>query len=196
LNITELLPTHLNTLFFLKPDSVEALAKMVSLLQLALRSMEFVWTLLIMALVGNAIAMAFSGNPASVNYAMFVAAYSMLVVLYGLAGVFIESLAMPLILLVLDGLATLFTFIAGVVLAARLGAHSCSNHSYLIHNGLTNGSVHMEARCRELQASTAFFWFLFATYAASLFFDFTGSRSSSFSGRRGVARGAPSMSQV
>jgi len=167
---------------------------MVSVLQLALRSTEFLWTLIIMALVGNVIAMAFAGNPASINYAMFVATFSMLVALYGLVVVFIESLAMPLILLVLDGLATLFTFIAGVVLAARLGAHSCSNKSYLLSNGLTNGSVHMETRCRELQASTAFFWFLFATYAASFFFDFTG--GSGLSSRRSVARGAPSMSQV
>lgn len=80
-----------------------------------------------MALIGNVIAMAFAGNPSSINFAMFVAAYSMLVVLFGLAGVFIEALAMPLILLITDGIATLLTFIAGVVLAAKLGAHSCSS---------------------------------------------------------------------
>ncbi|RFU31875.1 hypothetical protein B7463_g4471, partial [Scytalidium lignicola] len=163
---------------------------MVAVGPLVLRSIQFLWTLIIMALIGNVIADAFAGNPSAVNYAMFVAAFSMLVVLYGLAAVFIESLAMPLVLLVLDSLAILFTFIAGVVLAAKLHVHSCSNRSYLIHNSLTNGSFNMESRCRELQASTAFFWFLFATYAASLFFDFVGSRGSGLRSRSsGITRG-------
>jgi hypothetical protein len=58
---------------------------------------------------------------------MFTSVFCMLVVLYGFAAAFVESLAIPIALIVADGLATLFSFIAGVVLAAKLGVHSCSN---------------------------------------------------------------------
>ncbi len=92
-----------------------------------LRLIQFLWTLLITALIGNVIADAFGGNPSAINYAMFVAVYCWLVLLYGLAAAFMESLLIPIALLVGDGLAVLFTFIAGVVLAAKLGAHNCNN---------------------------------------------------------------------
>ncbi len=58
---------------------------------------------------------------------MFVAVFSWLVVLYGLAAAFFSSLMIPIIALGLDFAAMLFTFIAGVVLAAKLGVHSCNN---------------------------------------------------------------------
>ena len=97
-------------------------------LQIALRITQFVFTIIITGLIGNVIDTAFAGNPSSINYAMFVAAFSWLVLLFGLAAAFVESLAVPVVMWVLDGLATIFTFIAGVVLAAKLGVHSCSNH--------------------------------------------------------------------
>lgn len=73
------------------------------------------------------IATAFAGNPPSINFAIFVAVFSWLVVLYGLVAAFVTSLAIPVVMMALDGIAILLTFIAGVVLAARLGVHSCSN---------------------------------------------------------------------
>jgi hypothetical protein len=170
---------------------------MVSLAQVALRGSQFLWTLLITALVGNAIASAFSGNPSSVNYAIFVAVFSWIVLLYGMTATFIEGLAIPFVLTVLDGLAAVFTFIAGVVLAAGLGVHSCSNNAYTHSNHLTNGAMDTEKRCRELQASTAFFWFLFASYVGSVVVDFLGSSGGmSTSSRGGIRKGGPSMSQV
>lgn len=100
---------------------------MVSLSQVFLRAIQFVFTLIITALVGNALDNIFTGSPASINYAMFAAAFSWIVLLYGLVAAFIESLAWPFVLIILDGLATLFTFVAAVVLAARLHVHSCTN---------------------------------------------------------------------
>jgi hypothetical protein len=94
---------------------------------IALRGFQFLMTLLITALIGNAIAEAFAGNPASINFAIFVAVFSWLVLLFGAVAAFISSLAIPVVLIALDGIATLLTFIAGVVLAARLGVHSCNN---------------------------------------------------------------------
>lgn len=99
---------------------------MVSVAQIGLRAFEFIFTLLLTALVGNALNDN-SGSPASVNFAMFVAALCWIVVLYGLVAAFVESLAIPFVLLVLDALATVFTFIAAIVLSAKLGVHSCTN---------------------------------------------------------------------
>jgi len=142
-------------------------------------------------LVGNAIAVEHFGNP-GVNYAIFAAVFAWIAILVGLAAAFVESLAQLFILGPLDGLATIFTLIAGIVLAAQLGVHSCSNRSYLDSNKLTQGSEH---RCRELQAACFFFWFAFAFFAGSLIMDFMGG-SSSMSRRGGLRKGGPTMSQV
>lgn len=168
---------------------------MVSIAQACLRAFQFIFTLLLTALVGNVLDNQIGGSPASVNFAMFVAALCWIVVLYGLVAAFVESLAIPLVLIVLDTLATLFTLVAGIVLPARLHVHSCTNFAYLATNELTNGSSSPKKTCRELQASTAFLWFLFAAFAASLVVSFLGSRGS-FSSGRGGPRVGPSMSQV
>jgi len=78
-------------------------------------------------LIGNVIADAFAGNPSVVNYAIFVSVFCMLVVLYGFTAAFVESLAIPIALMAADGLAAIFSFIAGVALAAKLHVHSCGN---------------------------------------------------------------------
>ncbi|KAH8687551.1 putative Non-classical export protein 2 [Tricladium varicosporioides] len=171
---------------------------MVSVVQVILRGSQFLWTLLTTALIGNAIASAFSGNASSVNYAIFVSVFSWIVLLYGMTAAFVERLAMPIVLCAMDLFATIFTFIAGVVLAAELKVHSCNNRGYTLTNHLTNGSHDTEKRCRELQASTAFYWFLFVSFTASLVMDFINRGSSMSMGRRGggIRSGVPSMSQV
>ncbi|KAL3427114.1 hypothetical protein PVAG01_00623 [Phlyctema vagabunda] len=165
---------------------------MVAFVQLALRAFQFLMVLLITALVGNVIAEAFAGNASAINYAIFVAVFCWITVLYGVAASIVESLAMPIVLAALDGLSALFTFIAGVVLAAKLGVHSCGNDSYVRSNSLTNGSNNPSKRCHELQASTAFFWFLFAAFCATAFLSFTGGNMR----RGGLSSKGPSMSQV
>jgi len=166
---------------------------MAKFVQIGFRASEFVWTLLITALIGNVIAEAFSGNPSSVNYAISVAVFSWIVLLIGLVVAFtdLENIILQ-VLIALDALAVVFTFVAGVVLAAKLGVHSCGNTSYTTTNSLTNGSHDTSKRCRELQASTAFFWFLFASFVGSLVLSAMGGRSSmSMRGRKGQP-----MSQV
>ncbi|KAG0652992.1 hypothetical protein D0Z07_0258 [Hyphodiscus hymeniophilus] len=166
---------------------------MVSLPQIGLRAWTFLWTLLALALVSNVIADAFSGNPSSINYAEFTAVWCMLVVLVGIAGAFVELPAM--ILGGLDVSAALLSLIAGIVLAARLHVHSCGNRSYLVSNSLTNGSHNMGKRCHELQASCAFFWFMFVGFLGSAIVGLMGG-GSGFSRRGGMRKGGPSMSQV
>ncbi|KAH8796706.1 putative Non-classical export protein 2 [Hyaloscypha finlandica] len=167
---------------------------MAKFAQIGLRASQFIWTLLITALIGNVIAEAFSGNPSSVNYAIFVAVFSWIVLLIGIVAAVMDS--ENIILIALDTLAVIFTFVAGVVLAAKLHVHSCGNSSYTTTNSLTNGSHDTSKRCRELQASTAFFWFLFASFVGSLVLGIMGGGGTMSMRRPGIGRKGPSMSQV
>lgn len=100
---------------------------MVSVAQAVLRAVQFIWIILITALIGNVLA-GKTGTNSTVNYAMYVAAYTWIAWLVGIAAIFVEGLAIPAVVFVLDLLAAIFTFVAGVVLAKKLeGAHSCNN---------------------------------------------------------------------
>ncbi|KAJ5124476.1 uncharacterized protein N7515_008301 [Penicillium bovifimosum] len=167
--------------------------------QLGLRAWEFLWSLLIMALVGNMIADAFSGNPATVNYAIFVSVFSMFTLFYLVPASFnLDWAGHPIIMIVLDALNCIFFFCAAIALAARLESHSCTNRSYLRHNEITNGSHNMTKRCREAQASTAFLWFGWAGYMASVIVSVLMSRSANVNmrSRTGSTRRGPNMTQV
>ncbi|KAG6018605.1 hypothetical protein E4U41_003742 [Claviceps citrina] len=162
------------------------------------RGSALLWTLLITALIGNVIASninASSSATAAVNFTMFVAVLSWIAHLYGLAAVFIASLGLSIVMLSLDVLVTLFTFIDAIVLSAKLRAPNCGNirPSSLPASWIGYGSADTEKRCREIQASTVFMWFLFASSAVALLFTAKQSRG----GLGGSARsGRPNMSQV
>ena len=100
---------------------------MVSTAQAILRALQFIWIILITALIGNVLA-GKTGTNSTVNYAMYVAAFTWIAWLVGIAAIFVAGLAIPALVFVLDLLAAIFTFVAGVVLAKKLGgAHSCNN---------------------------------------------------------------------
>lgn len=164
-------------------------------LSIGLRSWQFICSIIIMGLVGNMIATAFKGNSAMVNYDMFVATFGLLSLLYLLPTTFLDSYSFPMANIVLDTLNVLFWFCAAVATAAYLGVHSCSNHHYTTTNHITNGSPDTEKRCREAQASTAFFWFGWAAWVASLAFSVMSGSGSGVNMRGGIRRG-PAMSQV
>ncbi|OAQ97227.1 hypothetical protein LLEC1_02987 [Akanthomyces lecanii] len=124
---------------------------------------------------------------------MFVAALSWVVCLYGMVAGVVSSLGMPIVLAVLDGLGVLFTFISAIVLAARIGGTNCSNITNRPGNWIAYGSGNPEHRCRELQASDAFMWFLFATLCGGLLLSLKEMRGGSMSGSRSSR---PAMSQV
>lgn len=153
----------------------------MEIIQIALRSLQLLWILLLTALLGNVIAANNHGSlvsTAGVNFSMFVTALAWVVSLYGLAVAFVSGLAVPVVVLVADVLAVLFTLIDAIALAALLGAPDC-------------GSTRDHHKCRELQASTAFMWFLFATFVASMAFAAMGFKRGGSSVRTG-----PGMSQV
>ncbi|MCJ1234735.1 hypothetical protein MMC14_002698 [Varicellaria rhodocarpa] len=170
---------------------------MANIIQMGLRGMQFLWTLLIMALVGNMIHDATAGNPSIVNYCMFVAVFSMFCLIFLIAVAVNEDLSpIPLLPLGLDVLNVIFFLVGGIALAADLRVHSCGNLGYLKSNGVVNGSNNPGRRCHEAQAVCAFLWFGFATYAASMVMTGLGARGGGANLRGGIRRGGPAMSQV
>jgi Zn-dependent membrane protease YugP len=168
---------------------------MSGILNMALRGLGLVFTLIFTALIGNLIASNINGHMVTINFSMFVAALSWVAILFGLVAAVIAALALPIVLLSLDILAVLFTFIDAIVLAAETRAPNCSNlsHANLPHDWIGWGSANNEHRCRKLQAATAFVWFLWATLCVCLFFTFRQYRS----GYAGSSRSSrPNMSQV
>ncbi|KAF1354846.1 marvel domain-containing protein [Delphinella strobiligena] len=168
-------------------------------INLGLRGFEFIWSLLIMALVGNMIATAYSGNPSLVNYDMFVAVFSMLSLFYLIPATVKEAFqGHPLLMVVLDALNAIFFFCGAVAMAAELHVHSCGNRSYTTTNHITNGSHNTGKRCHEAQAVTAFLWFGFAAFTASAVLSGLQSRGAGLPSRGGAGgiRRGPAMSQV
>lgn len=98
--------------------------------------LQFLFTVVIMGLIGNVIAEAFAGNPSSVNYAMFTVAFSLFTLFYLIPASYNPDWAIhPIIVIVVDALNAIFFFCAGVALAAKLHVHSCSNNvSFIVHS--------------------------------------------------------------
>lgn len=168
---------------------------MSRIINAALRATALLWTLLITALIGNVIASNINGASSAtkaINYTMFTAAWSWAACLWGLGAALFAFLAIPLVTITLDMLAVLFTFVAGVLLAAKLGTPDCSNIGNYGRHWIAFGSNNNEKRCREIQASTAFMWFLWATFVACTFFSFKDWRS----GFGGFRSSKQNMTQV
>lgn len=94
-----------------------------------------------MALIGNMLNESFAGDPATVNYCMFVSAWSMFTLFYLVPASFNLDWALsPILMVAIDLLNALFFLTAGIALASRLEAHSCSNEvrSFLLPILLTS----------------------------------------------------------
>ncbi|KAJ3551526.1 hypothetical protein NPX13_g11342 [Xylaria arbuscula] len=158
-----------------------------------LRLAQFFLILIATALLGNVRANsqhAAGTATAAINFSLFVCALAWLAVLYGLVANFVSAVAIPVVALALDGLSTLFTFIGAVVLSAKLTTVNCGNWGSRASDWIAFGSGNDHKRCREIQAGLVFMWFLFGTFAATLFFTFKEFR------RSGGSVGRPSMSQI
>lgn len=167
---------------------------MLDILPTLLRALQLLFIVILTALIGNVIATnidAYGSATAAINFTMFVIVVSWLVSIYGLAVAFVDRIASPMIVMGLDALATLFTFISAIVLAAKLGAVNCANTFDHDRSWIAYGSLDSTKRCREIQASTAFMWFLFATFATALALELM-----SFKRSGGSMRSGPGMSQI
>ncbi|KAM4065612.1 membrane-associating domain-containing protein [Hirsutella rhossiliensis] len=172
---------------------------MPNMINLIIRATALLWTLLITALIGNVIASnidAAGSAMAAVNFTMFVAVVSWIVCIYAIAASFVSALGSPIVMLPLDAFAVLFTLIDAIVLSAKLRAVNCANIGarHFASSWIAFGSADDEKRCREIQASTVFMWFLFISLAAGLFFTFKDSRGGGLTGS--VRSSRPNMSQV
>jgi len=160
-----------------------------------LRGLEFIFLIICLGLTGSLIHNQFFGV-SQVNFMMFASVWGMLFgVLYGFAALFISVLAMPMVVALVDFLTVVFTFAAATALAVATRVHSCSNHYYIDYNKVAQGSTD---RCRKAQADTAFMYFAFFTFLASLIISTTiGFREGwgSLGSKKSTAP-RPSMTQV
>ncbi|EJS43636.1 YGR131W [Saccharomyces arboricola H-6] len=141
-------------------------------------------------------------NSSRVNFCMFTAAYGLLTdSFYGFLANFWSSLIHPVILLVLDFLNFVFTFVAATALAVGIRCHSCKNKTYLEDNKITQGS---SSRCHQSQAAVAFFYFSCFLFLVKLIVSVVGMlQNDGFGSNAGVGRrrarrqmGVPTISQV
>ena len=89
---------------------------------------QFLWTLLVIAIVGDMIAEATSGNPSIINYVMFCAVFAMLSLFYLIPASIMDAFTFhPILPLALDVANSLFWFCAAVALSVQLGVHTCNN---------------------------------------------------------------------
>ncbi|KAF2036749.1 hypothetical protein EK21DRAFT_51526 [Setomelanomma holmii] len=165
-------------------------------LSMGLRAWQLICAILVTAFMANNIDRATHGTHSIVNYSLFVGVWWLLTLLYFLPTSFVEKFSIPVVDIVMDGLSVLFGFCAAVALAAYLGAHSCSNRAYTTSNSVCNSSPNTEQNCRQAQATTAFLWFGWAAFVATLAINFMNGRGSGANLRGGIRRGGPSMSQV
>jgi hypothetical protein len=96
-----------------------------------LRLVQLLVVLITTALIGNVRANsqhAAASATAAINFAIFVCALSWIAILYGAITHVVSAIAIPVVSLALDGLATLFTFIGAIVLSAKLTAVNCANY--------------------------------------------------------------------
>lgn len=85
-------------------------------------------TVIVLALLGNAIHDAFAGNPSIINYDMFTAVFGLAALLYLLPVTFLDGYNFPMLSIGLDVLLVLFWFIAAVATPAYTKVHSCGNN--------------------------------------------------------------------
>ncbi|CAK7242747.1 MAG: hypothetical protein STHCBS139747_004246 [Sporothrix thermara] len=163
------------------------------------RCVQLLLIVICVALIGNVIASNINGHMSAINYALFACIIAWIACLWGMASAFLTMLADGVFaygLLAFDVLSVLFTFIAAIVIPAKLKAPNCGGDLSVERRGanwIGFGSDDDHKRCRELQASTAFLWFLFASLIASLVMTLVNFRRGGGSSR---GSSAPHMSQV
>jgi hypothetical protein len=100
---------------------------------LDLTHLQFLWTLLAMALIGASIGGKAGDSPAILNYDIFCTVFAMLYLLgYAFPQTFLGFEFPAIVTIVLEALNVLFLFLAGIITAALLGADDCNNPVWLL----------------------------------------------------------------
>ncbi|KAK7413527.1 hypothetical protein QQX98_007605 [Neonectria punicea] len=171
----------------------------INLVKMILRCVALLITLLLTAMIGNVIATNIDGvgsATAAINFIMFVTVVSWIVCIVGIGAFFASVLANPMIQTPLDGAAVLFAFIGAIAVSAKLRMVDCGDidDKKFPNDWIAWGSASDEKRCRELQASAVFTWFLLVCFSGSLFFTLKDAREHLGGSFRAASR--PSMSQL
>ena len=174
---------------------------MVKVADLILRGLIFMFAAIIMGLAGSLASTHKKGhyNP-QVSYAVFCGAWSCLFgVFYPVLANFIEAIAFPIVILIIDFISWVLTLAGGAALATAIRCHSCGNMDYVNSNKVTQGS---KGRCRKAQATTAFLFFANFSFLATMILSAVsvkqlGAFTLPGRSRRSAPRtGIPTMSQV
>lgn len=133
-----------------------------------------------------------------VRFAVFSAAFSILFgCFYGFAAEFIDVLAFPIAMVIIDFLNWVFLFAGATAIAAKNGAGSCSNESNLKNHF---GDDPSSGACRMAQAGCAFLYFSWFAAVVLFVYSVLGMINSGNFGvpaRKSVPRtGVPTMSQI
>jgi len=155
------------------------------IITLALRALQIIFAVIVLGLsVSLAKGQDRGKAPSQTDFAAFCGGCGLVFAAIGVVACFIEVLQ-GIIMTVLDGIATLFTLAGGIALAVALKVHSCSNDKFLITNSIINAGAfffrdedgksvlheetrsHLQGRCHEAQATTAFLYFMFALFAGT-----------------------------
>lgn len=142
------------------------------------RVVQLLFGIVVLALSANIIATSYwnetdienrPGNPGAVNYPVFLGISAILCSLYCLPEAYYDWRGQyedaRYVTLGLDALNAIFWFAGAVALSSLMGVHSCSNTTYTRTNVITRDAVNTKRRCQEAQATTAFLWFGFLTFA-------------------------------
>jgi len=82
-----------------------------------------------MALAGNMISDAYSGNPSIINYMIFLTSFSFLSLFYLIPATIKESFSFhPLLMVLVDAINMILWLCGAIALPAFLHVHSCNNH--------------------------------------------------------------------
>ncbi|KAF7547115.1 hypothetical protein G7Z17_g7969 [Cylindrodendrum hubeiense] len=170
-----------------------------NMIKMILRCVALLITVLLTAMIGNVIATNIDGYgsaTAAINFVMFVTVVSWITCIVGIGSFFASILSNPMIQTPLDSAAVLFTFIAAIVVSAKLRMVDCGDivDKKMPHEWIAWGGPNDEGRCRELQASAVFSWFLLTCFSGSLFFTLKDAREHLGGSFRAASR--PSMSQL
>ena len=145
------------------------------------RGAQVVFAIVIIGLTGDIISTSFwnqvprgPGNPAQINFAMFIGAWTLLCELAFFPIIFWGDNTDEIYLYItlgLDSLSAVFCMCGGIALAAAMNIHSCADWSYTNGNSITQGSSNQERRCRDAQATTAFIWLDFILFGVTTMFS-------------------------
>ncbi|KAG7008057.1 hypothetical protein G7Y79_00007g021820 [Physcia stellaris] len=143
---------------------------MLDTIVLVIRAFQFLFAIIVVGLTGHIASMANSASPSRINFMIFTAAWTLLVLIYlTLTPRFLTSLANVFAIFALDALTMLFWFAAFVALAVLY--HDIDQLYGFV--GDTDRVVHAcsasgaKGVCQQIEASVVFGAFEWALFAAT-----------------------------